>query len=43
MRTVSVPLSTNQTHAFRYLPADDYRFDDTDAGHHDGTDNHLHT
>ncbi|KPI12555.1 hypothetical protein OV450_8387, partial [Actinobacteria bacterium OV450] len=43
MRTVSISLPTNQTHAFRYLGTDDYWFDDTDADHRDGTNNHLHT
>ncbi|MFB6811459.1 hypothetical protein [Streptomyces sp. NPDC056387] len=42
-RAASVALPAHSTHAFRYLAAGDYWFDDNDAGHHDGTNNHLHT
>ncbi|MFB6808522.1 hypothetical protein [Streptomyces sp. NPDC056387] len=42
-RAASVALPTHSTHTFRYLAAGDYGFDDNDADHHDGTNNHLHT
>ncbi|MFJ3202901.1 isoamylase early set domain-containing protein [Streptomyces sp. NPDC086989] len=43
MRAASVALPAGGTHAFRYLAAGDYWFDDTDADHHDGTNSHLRT
>ncbi|MFE2145323.1 isoamylase early set domain-containing protein [Streptomyces sp. NPDC059456] len=42
-RAASVALPPHGTHAFRYLAAGDYWFDDSDADHHDGTNNRLHT
>ncbi|MBT2448314.1 isoamylase early set domain-containing protein [Streptomyces sp. ISL-43] len=42
-RAATVALPANSTHAFRYLAAGDYWFNDEMAGHHDGTSSHLHT
>ncbi|MEW2418186.1 isoamylase early set domain-containing protein [Streptomyces sp. NPDC046866] len=42
-RTATVALSANSSHAFRYLAAGDYWFNDPAADHHDGANSHLRT
>ncbi|MER7955765.1 isoamylase early set domain-containing protein [Streptomyces sp. NPDC096030] len=42
-RTATVALPTGSSHAFRYLAAGDYWFDDDSADHHDGTNGRIHT
>ncbi|MEV7614183.1 isoamylase early set domain-containing protein [Streptomyces sp. NPDC089799] len=42
-RAVCVTLPAHATHAFRYLAAGDYWFDDEGADSHDGTNSRLHT
>ncbi|WP_328761129.1 MULTISPECIES: isoamylase early set domain-containing protein [unclassified Streptomyces] len=42
-RTATVALPAHTSHAFRYLAAGDYWFDDPTADHHDGTNSHLNT
>ncbi|MFI8103878.1 isoamylase early set domain-containing protein [Streptomyces sp. NPDC086023] len=42
-RAASVALPAHGTHAFRYLAAGDYWFDDDHADAHDGTNGRLHT
>ncbi|MFJ5546380.1 isoamylase early set domain-containing protein [Streptomyces sp. NPDC093225] len=42
-RAATIALPAHSTHAFRYLAAGDYWFNDDMADHHDGTNSHLHT
>ncbi|MEU4732732.1 MULTISPECIES: isoamylase early set domain-containing protein [unclassified Streptomyces] len=42
-RAVTVELPGRKTHAFRYLAAGDYWFDDEHADDHDGVNSRLHT
>ncbi|MER0443756.1 isoamylase early set domain-containing protein [Streptomyces sp. NPDC006711] len=42
-RAVTVELPDRSTHAFRYLAAGDYWFDDESADGHDGANSRLHT
>ncbi|MET9361637.1 isoamylase early set domain-containing protein [Streptomyces sp. NPDC006632] len=42
-RAVTVELPDRTTHAFRYLAAGDYWFDDESADGHDGANSRLHT
>ena len=42
-RAVTVALPDKSSHAFRYLAAGDYWFDDESADSHDGTNSRLHT
>ncbi|NXY93795.1 isoamylase early set domain-containing protein [Streptomyces sp. BR123] len=42
-RAVTIALPSPATHAFRYLAAGDYWFDDDSADGHDGTNSRLHT
>ncbi|MFG2720136.1 isoamylase early set domain-containing protein [Streptomyces sp. NPDC048416] len=42
-RAVTVELPDRSTHAFRYLAAGDYWFDDESADSHDGANSRLHT
>ncbi|MER7463174.1 isoamylase early set domain-containing protein [Streptomyces sp. NPDC097981] len=43
MRAVTVALPAKSTHAFRYLAAGDYWFDDEAADGHDGVNSRLET
>lgn len=42
-RAVTVALPAEVTHAFRYLAAGDYWFNDAGADGHDGANSRLHT
>ena len=42
-RAVTLALPGNQVHAFRYLAAGDYWFNDDHADGHDGPNSRLHT
>ncbi|MFD3548860.1 isoamylase early set domain-containing protein [Streptomyces sp. NPDC058655] len=42
-RAVTVELPAASTHAFRYLAAGDYWFNDDSAGDQDGPNSRLHT
>ncbi|MEU8437032.1 isoamylase early set domain-containing protein [Streptomyces sp. NPDC029216] len=42
-RAASVTLPAHGSHAFRYLAAGDYWFDDETADGHDGANSRLHT
>ncbi|MCX4546410.1 isoamylase early set domain-containing protein [Streptomyces sp. NBC_01565] len=42
-RAASVSLPAHGSHAFRYLAAGDYWFNDEQADAHDGTNSRIHT